>query len=117
MKSLESLQKAIEELPATKADTALRQVLAPLINYDEVHGSDLVFTLTVYLKNEGHVAGSAEVLFLHRNSVLYRLQRIQELSGLDIRDSQVRRLLSAALTLTEPEFLRDSEVVKGKARL
>lgn len=44
---------------------------------------------------------TAEALFLHRNSVLYRLQRIEDLLEVDLKDSQDRLVLHLAVELTE----------------
>ena len=93
---------------------SLQEVLAPLEAYDARHGTDLVNTLSVYVKTGGNITTTADTLFLHRNSVAYRLLRIQELSGLKLRDTQIRSLLLAALALTDPEFLQPSEPVAGR---
>ena len=44
---------------------------------------------------------AAERLFLHRNSLLYRLQRIEELLGVDLKDPQVRLALNLASEFAE----------------
>lgn len=89
----------------------LHQVLAPLLEYDARTGSDLTRTLHVYVESGGSIAATAERLFLHRNSVGYRLQRIQELSGLDPRDRATRLVLLVAFALTDPGIL---DVIPGE---
>lgn len=56
-------------------------VLAPLLAYDEEHGSDLVGTLDVFLSSNGQWAASAAALGVHVNTVRYRLARIEEITG------------------------------------
>ncbi|WP_433467773.1 PucR family transcriptional regulator [Spirillospora sp. CA-128828] len=60
------------------------RLLDPLHAYDEVHGADLVRTLETFLHNSGSWTRCAEQLHLHVNSVRYRIQRIQDLTGRDL---------------------------------
>ncbi|WP_230595643.1 PucR family transcriptional regulator [Rhodococcoides fascians] len=60
------------------------RLLAPLTEYDEVHGSDLVRTLAAFLDTNGSWTKCAEQMHLHVNSVRYRVQRIEELTGRDL---------------------------------
>lgn len=78
-----------------------QSVLSALLAYDADHNTDLVHTLRTYFRSNGNVIRTAEVLFLHRNSVLYRLQRIEDLLEVDLKDSQDRLVLHLAVELTE----------------
>ena len=86
----------------------LHQALAPIREYDVRTGSDLGRTLKVYFESGGNLAATAWQLFLHRNSVLYRLQRIEELSGIDARDRRTRLLLLVAFALADPSLLEQT---------
>ena len=86
----------------------LHRALAPIIEYDARTASDLTVTLRTYVESGGSVAATAERLFLHRNSVGYRLQRIQELSGLDPRERATRHTLLVAFAITDPSMLTSS---------
>ena len=44
-----------------------------------------MLTLKTYFAAGGNASEAADRLFLHRNSMLYRLERIQKLTGLDLR--------------------------------
>ncbi|MCL2396389.1 MAG: helix-turn-helix domain-containing protein [Acidimicrobiaceae bacterium] len=73
------------------------EVLGPLVDYDDAHGSDLVSTLAAYLQTGGSPRHAAERLFVHPNTVVYRLGRIQSLIGVDLADPEDRLLCSAAV--------------------
>ena len=73
------------------------RLLAPLVDYDESHGSALVQTLSAYLDNAGSPTATARALNLHINSLYYRLQRIAELGRIDTDDPEVRFALQLAL--------------------
>ena len=55
--------------------------LGAVVRYDLDNGTDLAQTLDVFLTNSGSVAKSSEELFIHRNTLRQRLQRIEELIG------------------------------------
>ncbi|GAA2419052.1 PucR family transcriptional regulator [Actinomadura vinacea] len=60
------------------------RLLDPLHTYDEVHKADLILTLETFLQHSGSWTRCAEQLHLHVNSVRYRIQRIEELTGRDL---------------------------------
>lgn len=62
--------------------------LGALIEYDNARGSDLVRTLTMYLSHGGSYETTAEALIVHRNTLKYRLQRIRQITGLDLGDAE-----------------------------
>lgn len=75
---------------------AARSLLEPL---DGVPG-DLRRTLRTYLDNESAIGATAEELGLHRNTVATRIQRVQELLGVDMTDPEVRLALHLACRTT-----------------
>ena len=54
-------------------------------------------TLETFLEADGNVAGTAQRLFTHRHTVYYRLERVRELTGLDVSSSDGREKLSLGL--------------------
>ena len=73
------------------------RLLGPMIVHDQSHKNDLLSTLQTYLDTGCRTVQTAELLGVHRNSVLYRLQRIVELSHVDLEDPDMRLLLQLAL--------------------
>jgi DNA-binding PucR family transcriptional regulator len=67
----------------------VRQWLGALIDYDEGRGAaEMVLTLSRYLECGGNYDATASALKVHRSTLRYRLQRIREISGLDLGDPQ-----------------------------
>ena len=62
-------------------------------------GGVLMHTLSAYLATNGSPTDAAERLHLHRNTVLYRLGRIEELLQVDLRDAEVRLALHLGLKI------------------
>jgi DNA-binding PucR family transcriptional regulator len=89
----------------TSADPAAaelaRMLVAPLAREDAQRGNNLVATLRAYYTCAARVDRTASALFLHRNSVRYRLDRIRTLLGLDIDEPPVIAALTVALACHE----------------
>jgi sugar diacid utilization regulator len=73
------------------------ETVEPLVDYDEQYETDLLRTLETFLEADGNVAGTAQRLFTHRHTIYYRLERVRELSGLDVSSSDGREKLSLGL--------------------
>ena len=71
--------------------------LAFLSQYDQEHDSELVLTLEAFLDEFGSVSNVADRLFIHQNTVRHRLQRIIEISGIDLADPTQRLVVSCFL--------------------
>jgi DNA-binding PucR family transcriptional regulator len=89
-------------LPAMSEDPAeLRrfhdETVAPLVAYDEQYDTELVRTLESFLEADGNVAKTAQKLYTHRHTIRYRLERVRELSGLDVSSTDGRERLGLGL--------------------
>jgi sugar diacid utilization regulator len=89
---LSAMSENPEELQRFYSET-----VEPLVAYDEQYETDLVRTLETFLEADGNVAGTAQRLFTHRHTIYYRLERVRELSGLDVSSSDGREKLSLGL--------------------
>lgn len=76
-------------------------MLQRLTEYDRVHETKLLNTLNVYLTKEANLHETAKALFIHRNTLVYRLQRIRSLLGLELDDPAVRGMLRVGCALLE----------------
>ena len=73
------------------------ETVEPLVAYDEQYETELLQTLETFLEADGNVAGTAQRLFTHRHTIYYRLERVRELTGLDVSSSDGREKLSLGL--------------------
>lgn len=73
--------------------------LKPLVDYDEKKSTELVKTLEIYFKNTGNLTRISEQLFAHYNTVLYRVNRINEITGMNLDDPNHRLNLEIALKI------------------
>jgi purine catabolism regulator len=86
---------AAEHLP--ELSELYRQSLGALLAYDRQNAGGLVGTLDAFFAANGSPKEAAERLGVHRNTVLYRLDRIREITGDDLDDAGVRMRLQLAL--------------------
>ena len=70
--------------------------LGPLIEHDTSRKGNLVATLRAYLET-GEQQQAAQKLRVHPNTLRYRLDRIREISGVDLEDPETRLNLAVAL--------------------
>jgi sugar diacid utilization regulator len=89
-------------LPAMSEDPSelegfFSETVAPLAAYDDQYETELVRTLETFLDADGNVAGTAERLFTHRHTIRYRLERVKELTSLDVNSTDGRERLSLGL--------------------
>jgi sugar diacid utilization regulator len=86
------LQENPEELEAFYGET-----LEPVVHYDSRYGTELVQTLITYLGNDASTVRTAGDLFAHRHTIRYRLDRVCELTGLDVDKSEDRERLTLGI--------------------
>lgn len=75
--------------------------LKTLVKYDEKRSTELVKTLNSYFKNNGNLTRVSEELFTHYNTILYRITRITEITGMDLNNPNDRLNLEIATKIKE----------------
>ncbi|HYA00810.1 MAG TPA: helix-turn-helix domain-containing protein [Candidatus Binatia bacterium] len=78
-----------------------RDSLGALVAYDERGGGDLLKTLDAFFECRGSPTETAQRLRLHRNTVLYRLRRIEEVGRLSLADPATRLNLQLCLRIRD----------------
>ncbi len=75
------------------------ETLKPLVVYDRRRDTELVKSLMYYFEMNGNLKKMSEKLFTHYNTVLYRVNRIQEITGKNLDDEEDRYGLQTALKI------------------
>lgn len=75
--------------------------LKPLVDYDGKKSTELVKTLEAYFEHNGNLTRMSENLYTHYNTILYRINRINEITGMDLDDPNDRLNLEIALKIRE----------------
>lgn len=88
----------LARLPTRRSlESMVEDALGPIIEADATSGSEYVKTLHAYLDADRHLEHAAANLYVHPNTVRYRLSKVQGMLGVDLRDVDDRFLLELAL--------------------
>lgn len=80
-------------------DRFVQTTLGPLLQHDHGHHAALTATLEAWTQANGNLVAAAQRLNVHRNTLNYRMQQIQHLTGLDLNDAQHRLNIAIALMI------------------
>ena len=97
------VEPLLRELSGSQALAPFRRLVEPLLAHDRERRSNLVRTLRVYFAAGANASEASDRLFLHRNSMLYRLSRVQKLTGLDLKQPEARLALHLGLLAIDAE--------------
>ncbi|UUI02389.1 PucR family transcriptional regulator ligand-binding domain-containing protein [Oceanobacillus jeddahense] len=87
--------------PKAASQSMFQEYLKKVVDYDKKRNSDLLSTLKVFLDNNMNYDETANALFIHRNTVRYRIKMIQELTSLDLGNLKDLLLLQMAMTVMD----------------
>ncbi|WP_435848210.1 PucR family transcriptional regulator [Streptomyces decoyicus] len=97
VEDLSTLGALLAGVPAVVRTAFSNRVLGPLARAGSTSHRMLLETLEVFLTHHGSWARTAETLRLHVNTVHYRIQRIETLTGRDLSRLEHKLDLQAAL--------------------
>ncbi|AYE34848.1 PucR family transcriptional regulator [Clostridium septicum] len=83
--------------------------IGPILEYDNKHGMNLIGTLKCYFQNNRHLIKTSQELFIHRNTLLYRLSTIKELLQKDLDDAIINLELFNSILIYEFINLRNEK--------
>jgi purine catabolism regulator len=75
------------------------RTLGTLLDYDRAQNAELVKTLEAFFNCHGNLSQTADVLIVHRNTLLYRMNRINDIAKIDLDRPETRLALHLALTI------------------
>ena len=99
--SLGPLRFVLDSPDLTHVRGIVRRALGPLAADDGHTRTDLFTTLRAFITADGNVARTAEACFVHKNTLRYRLGRIQSVLGRDPGDPDVKFELRIAFGLLD----------------
>jgi hypothetical protein len=110
---LGSVELLLAMAPALAREAFRASLLSPLLDYDAVHGTELVPTLRVFLDCSGSWTKASDAMFVHVNSLRYRIRRVEELTGRDLGSLADQAALLLALRLPGPGSAEDEVADPG----
>lgn len=106
----------LEMLEKCGRDYDLIQYCSPmllrLLDYDQKNGTDLMNTLFEYLENSRNINQTADALYVHKNTLLNRLNRIRTVMDCDLNNNWDRFLLSLSFRVLAYQNIYRPDSVK-----
>jgi|GEM_PF-4373321 len=93
----------------------LETTIGPVVKHDRERKTELIASLRVFVDTDGNLAEASKKLFVHPNTLKYRIRKIQELTGLDPRLGRDRLTLAMALQVMDLLAVREGRNVVGVA--
>lgn len=84
----------------------VQRLLGPVFEYEQGRQPDLILTLKTYLAMQRSWQKTAAALFAHRQTIIYRIRKISELTGLDMTETSTLAQLWFALQIHEAMEIR-----------
>ena len=93
------IARLIYQLPTTLCETFLKEVFkrGSIQSLDQ----EILFTIHKFFENDLNVSKTSEKLFVHRNTLVYRLEKIKRLTGLDLREFDQAIVFKIALMVNK----------------
>lgn len=91
--------KLLFELDENILEEYYQETLGKLAEYDQKHGTELIPTLKVYLQENGNSIQAAKKLFIHKNTLIYRLKKVENITGKNVDKMQDRVSLLMGLII------------------
>lgn len=90
-----------QDFLADELEDFYNSTLKPLADYDNKKSTELVRTLEAYFKHNGNLTRMSENLFTHYNTVLYRINRIEQITNMKLDNQNDRLNLEIALKIKQ----------------
>lgn len=85
----------------TEAQAMVDRLLGPVLEYDRERGTELVRSLAVFLRCNRSWQQAASELYVHKQTLVYRMRRVEELTGRKLNDTATIAEMWRAITALE----------------
>ena len=101
--------RLIYQLPTTLCEIFLSEVFKK--NSIDTLDQETLFTINKFFENNLNVSETSRKLFVHRNTLVYRLEKIKKLTGLDLREFDDAIIFKVALMVKKYLTSRENRVI------
>ncbi len=109
------IARLIYQLPTTLCEMFLKEVFKQ--GSIESLDAETLFTIQRFFENNLNVSETSRGLFVHRNTLVYRLEKIKKLTGLDLREFDDAIVFKVALMVKKIPERRTPRSIKKKEPL
>ena len=91
--------KLLYKIDKDQKNSFLENSIIPLLKYDKAHNTELLKTLKAFFEENGNLTNVAKKIYIHYNTVHYRLKRIEKITGLSLESPDDKLNLEIALKM------------------
>ncbi|HKL12569.1 MAG TPA: PucR family transcriptional regulator ligand-binding domain-containing protein [Halanaerobiales bacterium] len=91
--------KLLYKIDTEEKNSFLENSIIPLLKYDRAHNTELLKTLKAFFEENGNLTNVAKKIYIHYNTVHYRLKRIEKITGLSLENPDDKLNLEIALKM------------------
>ncbi|MCF8008721.1 MAG: PucR family transcriptional regulator ligand-binding domain-containing protein [Halanaerobiales bacterium] len=91
--------KLLYKIDSDEKNNFLENTIIPLLKYDKAHNTELLKTLKAFFEENGNLTNVAKKIYIHYNTVHYRLTRIEKITGLSLDNPDDKLNLEIALKM------------------
>ena len=91
--------KLLYKIDKEEKNNFLENSIIPLLKYDKAHNTELLKTLKAFFEENGNLTNVAKKIYIHYNTVHYRLKRIEKITGLSLENPDDKLNLEIALKM------------------
>ena len=78
-------------------ESFMEEVLGELLRYDEQNGTDYMEILKAFFENDCSILHTSRVIYCHKNTLNYKMNKVKEILGYDIMSNENRARIMVAL--------------------
>ena len=96
------IERLSDLIPAGEAEKFRKEMISP--RAEKVLTEEIMETIHVFFMNDLNLSTTARQLFIHRNTLLYRMEKVRKATGLDLRkfeDAVVFRMIMDTVKKTD----------------
>ncbi|MNJ47657.1 Purine catabolism regulatory protein [compost metagenome] len=86
-------------IKAPELESYFNSTLGPIYDHDHAYGTSFMITLENYFAYNRNVSEAAKAMFIHRNTFIYRIDKIKEILNTDLKNSEELLQIQLALKI------------------
>lgn len=106
--------RLLHHIPHKELDAFLDEYLHPILTYDKENDCELIKTLEAYFMSNENIKETAKYLFVHYNTIVYRLQKIKDIIGHNFGNWDERLNLQVAIKLLKLNYVKAEKCKSNK---
>lgn len=107
----QTLERLVDSIPSEKAEMMTDSFFTPQTR--KLFTEEILETIRVFFRNDLNLSTTSRQLFIHRNTLVYRMEKIKKETGLDLRTFEDAAVFRMLMSLAERTGTKLNELKEG----